>query len=195
MTCPRPVLLACSTSLSVYVSTSRELRSLLCARQVMCLDQRLTHSPSEEMEFCMSKNLELFNQQTAEIFAVLWENFPVSQVITYEKFSAALPDDYFDQLNSPEMKSLRELRSVVEGTFTFLGENGYIQYETDHQTYFMNVRLTEKALTVLNKNLDALVSNETMGDKIISAVKDGTPGVIAGAVTNLLTLGVNLVTG
>lgn len=195
MTCPRPVLLACSTSLSVYVSTSRELRSLFCARQVMCLDQRLTHSPSEEMEFCMSKNLELFNQQTAEIFAVLWENFPVSQVITYEKFSAALPDDYFDQLNSPEMKSLRELRSVVEGTFTFLGENGYIQYETDHQTYFMNVRLTEKALTVLNKNLDALVSNETMGDKIISAVKDGTPGVIAGAVTNLLTLGVNLVTG
>ncbi|HHT0124313.1 TPA: hypothetical protein ACTW2L_001881 [Raoultella planticola] len=143
----------------------------------------------------MSKNLGLFNQQTAEIFAVLWENFPVSQVITYEKFSAALPDDYFDQLNSPEMKSLRELRSVVEGTFTFLGENGYIQYETDHQTYFMNVRLTEKALTVLNKNLDALVSNETMGDKIISAVKDGTPGVIAGAVTNLLTLGVNLVTG
>ncbi|MDK6227526.1 hypothetical protein [Klebsiella variicola] len=143
----------------------------------------------------MSKNLELFNQQTAEIFAVLWENFPVSQFITYEKFSAALPDDYFDQLNSPEMKSLRELRSVVEGTFTFLGENGYIQYETDHQTYFMNVRLTEKALTVLNKNLDALVSNETMGDKIISAVKDGTPGVIAGAVTNLLTLGVNLVTG
>ncbi len=25
----------------------------------------------------MSKNLELFNQQTAEIFAVLWDNFPV----------------------------------------------------------------------------------------------------------------------
>lgn len=35
----------------------------------------------------MSKNLELFNQQTAEIFAVLWDNFPVPQVITYKKFS------------------------------------------------------------------------------------------------------------
>lgn len=118
----------------------------------------------------------------------------MSQVITYEKFSAALPDDYFDQLNSPEMKSLRELRSVVEGTFTFLGENGYIQYKTDHQAYFQDVRLTEKALAVLNKKPEALGGNETMGDKIISAVKDGTPGVIAGAVTNLLTLGVNLVT-
>ncbi|EHX2159137.1 hypothetical protein [Escherichia coli] len=142
----------------------------------------------------MSKNLELFNKQTAEIFAVLWDNFPVPQVITYEKFNAALPDDYFDQLNSPEMKALRELRSVVEGTFTFLNENGYIQYETDHQTYFRDVRLTEKALAVLNKKPKALSGNETMGDKIISAVKDGTPSVIAGAVTNLLTLGVNLVT-
>lgn len=142
----------------------------------------------------MSKNLDLFNQQTAEIFAMLWENFPVPQVITYEKFNAALPDDYFDQLNSPEMKALNQLRSVVEGTFTFLGENGYIQYKTDHQTYFHDVRLTEKSLAVLNKKLEALGGNETIGDKIISAVKDGTPGVIAGAVTNLLTLGVNLVT-
>ncbi|HGY0135686.1 TPA: hypothetical protein ACNTZA_003504 [Klebsiella pneumoniae] len=142
----------------------------------------------------MSKNLDLFNQQTAEIFAALWENFPVPQVITYEKFNAALPDDYFNQLNSPEMKALNQLRSVVEGTFTFLGENGYIQYETDHQTYFMDVRLTEKALAVLNKKPATLGGNETMGDKIVSAVRDGTPGVIAGAVTNLLTIGVNLVT-
>lgn len=152
-------------------------------------------SLTDKRELCMSKNLELFNQQTAEIFAVLWDNFPVQQVITYEKFNAALPDDYFDQLNSPEMKALNQLRSVVEGTFTFLKENGYIQYETDHQTYFRDVRLTEKALAVLNKKPEALGGTETMGDKIISAVKDGTPGVIAGAVTNLLTLGVNLVTG
>lgn len=116
------------------------------------------------------------------------------QVITYEKFNAVLPDDYFDQLNSPEMKALNQLRSVVEGTFTFLSENGYIQYETDHQTYFRDVRLTEKALAVLNKKPEALGGSETMGDKIISAVKDGAPGVIAGAVTNLLSLGVNLVT-
>ncbi|MCZ3385069.1 hypothetical protein O3S68_22610 [Kosakonia sp. SOY2] len=142
----------------------------------------------------MSKNLDLFNQQTAEIFAVLWENFPVPQVITYEKFNAALPDDYFDQLNSPEMKALSQLRCVVEGTFTFLDENGYIKYETDYQTYFRDVRLTEKALAVLNKKPEALDGNETMGEKVINAVKDGTPSVIAGAVTNLLTFGVNLIT-
>ncbi|ELY6275311.1 hypothetical protein P2G74_10050 [Cronobacter muytjensii] len=142
----------------------------------------------------MSKNLDLFNQQTAEIFAVLWENFPVPQIIKYEKFNAALPDDYFYQLNSPEMKSLDQLRSVVEGTFTFLGENGYIHYKTDNQTYFGDVRLTEKALMVLNKKPEALGSNQTIGDKIISAVKDGTPSVIASAVTNVLTLGLNTLT-
>ncbi|MDZ6379292.1 hypothetical protein U4O40_17010 [Klebsiella pneumoniae] len=61
----------------------------------------------------MSKNLDLFNQQTAEIFAVLWDNFPVPQVITYEKFNAALPDDYFNQLNSPEMKAPYSARTVI----------------------------------------------------------------------------------
>ncbi|ADO47873.1 hypothetical protein [[Enterobacter] lignolyticus] len=142
----------------------------------------------------MSKNLDLFNQQTAEIFAMLWENFPVPQMIKYEKFNAALPDDYFDQLNSPEMKALDQLRSVVEGTFTFLGENRYIHYKTNHQSHFGDVRLTEKALVVLNKKPEALNSNETMGDKIIDAVKDGKPAVITGAVTNLLTLGLNLAT-
>ncbi|MFP1462495.1 hypothetical protein ACLB1E_14420 [Escherichia coli] len=100
----------------------------------------------------MSKNLELFNQQTAEIFAVLWKELPGAAVHHLRKIDAALPDDYFDQLNSPEMKALNQLRSVVEGTFTFLSENGYIQYETDHQTYFRDVRLTEKALAVLKKS-------------------------------------------
>lgn len=126
---------------------------------------------------------------------MLWEKFPVQQVISYEKFDAALPDDWFEQSNSPEMKALNQLRSVVDGTFMFLGENGYIQYQTDNQMYFYDVRLTEKALMVLNKKPEALGGNETMGDKIINAVKDGTPGVIAGAVTNLLNLGVGLVTG
>ncbi|SAQ58017.1 hypothetical protein [Klebsiella oxytoca] len=142
----------------------------------------------------MPKNLDLFNQQTAEIFAVLWENFPVQQIIYYEKFNAAQPDNYLNQPNSPEMKALDKLRSVVDGTFTFLGENGYIHFKTDFHSCFYEVRLTEKALAVLNKKPEALGGDETMGDKIISAVKEGTPGVIAGAVTNLLTLGVNLVT-
>jgi hypothetical protein len=142
----------------------------------------------------MSKNLDLFNQQTAEIFAVLWEHFPVPQIVKYEKFDANLPDDYFDQLNSPEMKELNRLRSVVDGTFIFLSENGYIQYRTDHQIGFFDVRLSEKALVALRKKPESLGGGESMGDKIIDAVKEGSPSVIAGVITNVLTLGANLLT-
>lgn len=142
----------------------------------------------------MSKNLDLFNQQTAEIFAVLWENFPVPQVITYKEFSAEYPDDYFDNPNSDKCQQIDRLRRVIDGTFSFLSENGYIYYNTDHQVGFFDIRLTEKGLTVLNKKPESLEGDETMGDKIISAVKDGVPGVIAGAVTNLLTLGLNTLT-
>lgn len=144
------------------------------------------------MELCMTKNLDLFNLQTAEIFAVLWENFPVPQIFKYEKFNAALPDDYFEQCNSTEMVELMKLRSVVEGTFKFLCENGYIHYETDHQTHFRDVRLTEKSLLVLNMKLESLEGKETIGDNIIKAVKNGTPAVIVGTVTNLFTTAISL---
>ncbi|KHM36162.1 hypothetical protein ACU636_14705 [Klebsiella aerogenes] len=142
----------------------------------------------------MSKNLNLFNKQAAGIFALLWENFPVKQIITYKKFGAELPKNYWDNINSPEAKKAITLQSVVDGTFSFLGENGYIKYQTALPEGFRDVRLTEKALTVLNKKIEALDTHETMGDKILSAVKDRTPSIIAGAVANLLTLGIKLAT-
>lgn len=144
----------------------------------------------------MSKNIDLFNKQTAQIFAILWENFPILQEISYKEFGAELPDGYFPNLGSnvPISKSTLELRKVVDGTFNFLGENGYIKYKTDGWFSFNDVRLTEKGLAVLKIKIESLGGGESMGDKILSAVKDGTPAVIAGAVTNILTLGVNLVT-
>lgn len=144
----------------------------------------------------MSKNIDLFNKQTAQIFAVLWENFPALQIISYEEFGAELPKEYFPGLGAdvPIPQSTVELRNVVDGTFKFLGENGYIKYRTDGWYSFEDVRLTEKGLAVLKVKLESLGGGESMGDKILSAVKDGTPAVIAGAVTNLLSLGVNFAT-
>jgi hypothetical protein len=142
----------------------------------------------------MSKKLDVFNQQAAEIFAVLWDNFPVEQVIKYEKFGAGLPENFWDDVNSPDAKTAMSLQSVVDGTFSFLNENGYIRYRKALPEGFAEVRLTEKALAVLNKKPEVLGGSETVGDRILSAVKDGTPSVIAGAVTNLVTLGVNLIT-
>lgn len=144
----------------------------------------------------MSKNIDLFNKQTAQIFAILWENFPVLQEISYEEFDAELPNGYFPSLGAdvPIPQSTIELRNVVDGTFNFLGENGYISYKTDGWYSFNGVRLTEKGLAVLKIKLESLGGGESMGDKILSAVKDGTPAVIAGAVTNLLSLGVNFAT-
>ncbi|MGP3249891.1 hypothetical protein ACTVP2_07890 [Serratia marcescens] len=141
----------------------------------------------------MSDNLDSFNKFTAEIFTTLLSTFPVPQYISYEKFDAKLPDDYWSNINSPEAKAAMELRSVVEGTFKFLEENGYIILNSG-QDGFSNVRLTEKAMVALNMKPAALGGDETVGERIMSAVKEGTPGVLAGAVTNLLTLGINVLT-
>ncbi len=69
------------------------------------------------------------------------------------------------------MKALNQLRSVVEGTFTFLSENGYIQYETNHQT-LPGCAPDRESTRRAQQKAEALGGNETMGDKIISAVKD-----------------------
>ncbi|MFU0865572.1 hypothetical protein [Kluyvera ascorbata] len=145
----------------------------------------------------MSKNIDLFNKQTAQILAILWENFPVLQEISYAEFGAELPENYVKNLgwgNESIPENTVELRRVIDGTFNFLGENGYIKYKSDGWFSFNDVRLTEKGLAVLEIKLESLGGKETMGDRIISAVKDGTPAVIAGAVTNILSLGVNLIT-
>ncbi|WP_054176361.1 hypothetical protein [Citrobacter sp. CtB7.12] len=127
----------------------------------------------------MSKNIDLFTQQAYEIFALLWENFPVPQVITYAKFDADISPTYMDKSHIQEKKSRYEIRKVVDGTFSFLMENGYIQYETDKMTLFRNVRLTAKSLTILTTITENSVNHETIGDKIVGAAKNGTPEVIA----------------
>ncbi|KFC06139.1 hypothetical protein GTGU_02656 [Trabulsiella guamensis ATCC 49490] len=135
----------------------------------------------------MSKNIDLFTHLTSEIFALLWENFPVPQVITYAKFNADISPDYLDKSEPTVKQSRYEIRKVVDGTFSFLMGNGYIQYETDRMTLFRNVRLTEKSLTILTSIPENSGNNETIGDNIIRAVKAGKSENIANTLAFILT--------
>ena len=139
----------------------------------------------------MSENLAFFNKFTAETFAALFANFTVPQYVSFKAYSAELTDAYWSDPNSQSSKATIALRSMVEGTFNFLRENGHISYKTS-QEGFNDVRLTEKALVALNIKPNSLTNTETIGVRIMSAVKEGTHDVIAGAVNNLLSIGVRV---
>lgn len=141
----------------------------------------------------MNRNLDLFNEFTAKIFASLLESFPVPQQMPHEQFGACNPDDYWN-IQDPEQQAAEDtLCEVIMGTFTFLSENEYITY-TPRQDAFIEVRLTEKALLSLNQIPESLEGGETTGQRVIDAVKDGTTGAISSAVTGVFNAGINIIT-
>ena len=138
----------------------------------------------------MPRNFDYFNQLTGKIFAALWEKFPVPQNINFDEL----------KLEGFDFSSEAEQVQVINSTINYLEINGFLSsnltshWSSDKTTFILHAQLTEKSLLALNKRIPALSKNETMGDQIIDAVKEGTPRVIASAVTNLLTLGINMIT-
>ncbi|HEN4998333.1 TPA: hypothetical protein U6I48_003869 [Klebsiella aerogenes] len=142
----------------------------------------------------MPKNLDLFNQQTAKIFAILLETFPVPKSIRYTDFGIDIQQLYLDKCSdNPKDVEQENARDVLDGTFRFLNENGYLEFERSDGGY-STVRLSEKSLAILGQQPKSLGGDETMGDRIINAVKNESPSVIAGVITNFFTMGVNLLT-
>lgn len=85
------------------------------------------------------------------------------------------------------------MQEVIASTFNFLKDNGYLLYSSE-QEGFGSVQLTEKALIALKQKPESLESVETTGQRIIDAVKDGSPGMISSAVSSVFTAGINALT-
>ena len=135
----------------------------------------------------MNSNMEQFNQITAELFAHLYINFPVQQAFTYERWGCEFPDDYWEAPNSPEAKGVMAKQAIMDGTFKFLNDSGYINYTRASGGGYLNVSLTEKALLSLKLHPKSLTVEETFGDRIVSAVKDGAEEKVKSALSAFMT--------
>lgn len=135
------------------------------------------------------ENLQRFNTFAAHLFGLLYEEFPNPCDIG--------PDLFFEFADKVEGKmAWRELNNqTVLSTVRWLHDEGYIRVTEYSNNLSQGVTLTQKGLLVLNATPDSLHAGETMGEKIKSALADGSKNMVTKLIEQTLDIGIKYATG
>ena len=120
-------------------------------------------------------NIKAFNLACADIFALLYENFPLK----VKMFNA---NDFLEQ-------NLREYDTkILIATLEFLEKEQFIVWRTAKVEHglFADITLTLKGLSLLNKTPKSLEQKESNGEIIFNAIKKGSFLVASEAVKNAI---------
>lgn len=119
------------------------------------------------------KNIELFDEYTARIFADLYQAFPVKVSLNATKLCGHSDHDEFgaivDERGNPS-KSFE----IAKATIEWLHETGYIRGGDMNAYGLRSAVLSPMGLTVLKSTPSSLKVEETTGDRLAKLVKEGT---------------------
>jgi hypothetical protein len=137
-----------------------------------------------------ASNIERFDEVTGRVLGALYESFPVSRSLLIEHF---VPDGYLCSAavdaNSPNDNGRFFIASV-----DWLSNAGFISVNgRDPRSGFGDCVLTAKGLEVLKALPASLQSGPTLGEKLIDASKGGIKEVLRGVTSEVLSLGVRIV--
>lgn len=120
----------------------------------------------------MEKNIKDFNKFTAMLFERLYNSFPNRVMISIE-----------DMDDSADKETIRTYASTVE----FLALEGFIRYRTaTMDNVYMDVTLTAKGLTILNKIPSTSKEKKTFIEMIKEIAKDGSKAELRSVIDALL---------
>ncbi|KAB0502783.1 hypothetical protein [Pseudomonas lini] len=139
-------------------------------------------------------NIERFDQLTGRIFAVLYEDFPMTVDLTDEAFTDAIVVDPVD--SEEGMDQLMARGEFFSATVLWLIKSGYISfYEDISKTHdmFLGCTLTAKALEAL-KATPSTLSGDSIGASLQAAAKGGMVEAIKSLTNDALSKGLALAT-
>jgi len=111
------------------------------------------------------KNIELFNVYVAKIFDRLYEEFPLGVDIEICKF--------VDKEIDPFSLEVPKECEILEHTFYFLRDEGFIRFKEGNNHYFLGVTLTSKALTLLKQTPKSVKENISIIETIKHWLREG----------------------
>jgi len=127
------------------------------------------------------KNIDLFNEYTALIFARLYETFPLDQ--HFDPFKElGINEAEYQMCDKPLPREVQ----VFYATITWLNQTGYIAGDGSEPWYFVG-RLTAKGLEAMKAVPASIDCSEPIGEKLLEAVKDGSTEAGKNLVAKLLT--------
>lgn len=144
-----------------------------------------------------SRNIEQFNEITGQVFACLYESFPLPMALRPKLLGI---EEHEGGEYSPEvgMTLGLEPQSAEEVLFkhsvTWLIQAGYIAAKKPgyDSHFFAEARLTAKGLEVLNAIPENLIKREPLGEQLAKASKSGAKELMRTITTEVLGAGVRL---
>ncbi len=130
------------------------------------------------------KNMDLFNQYSAEIFSMLYLAFP--EPIGLDALSISGHQE-IDENGSPEKEA-----KICKATIQWLADTGYLSFQDEYQYGAGDAVLTAKGLEVLKAVPGSLKNGGSIGDKIVTTLKGGAKETATALVKTALTEGFKL---
>jgi hypothetical protein len=118
----------------------------------------------------MSKNREHFDQCTAIVFQLLYQQFPQEINITIEDLGIKI----FDEVMTDNYLA----------TMRFLQREGFIRYQAVEFDTFTGVVLTAKGL----KTLDSITGEQTIAQKIDHTLEQNTQQLLNSVIREVITI-------
>lgn len=135
-----------------------------------------------------TSNIERFDDITGQVFATLYENFPVPCSIGAVKMLAGGERACRDASGFTGAE-LSEEAVFIMATIQWLVDSGYVRCESRADICFYDSVLTAKGLEVLKAVPGQLAGDKPLGEKLVSAVKTESATALRGLVQQALALG------
>lgn len=132
------------------------------------------------------KNIEIFDCYVAEIFARLYENFPVPVTLDLTWLDTEAISE------ADEHEEMFHKISVYEHTVKWLMSAGYINVENINAQKAYDVVLSAKGLEILKMPVSLQQPKESFGDFIMGAIKSGAKEAAASQAKLAITSGLGL---
>jgi len=140
----------------------------------------------------MCQNIELFDEYTAKVFALLYSTFPVKQSIEIIDFVGKGAFDDFGVIVNAKNEPLPEAK-VAWHTLIWLKEADFISIGREHAyTDVSDVTLTIKGLEVLKARPESIQPAKRIGNEVIGALKVGNVEAAKELVRQAIKLSVGL---
>lgn len=139
------------------------------------------------------KNIELFDEYTARIFADLYRSFPVKRSLDARKLSGHEDYDDFGRILNERGDPSKEFE-VAYATIEWLFDTGYIRGHEPSGSGMSLAVLSPMGLAVLKSVPSSLKAGESMGDKLSKLLAEGATDSARDLVKAALAAGASAIT-
>lgn len=135
-------------------------------------------------------NIELFDEYTARILAMLYESFPIRRPLDAVELSGTQIDDYGVPVDVRGKRS--RAFEVCFATIQWLIDSGYIVSQGDNGYCFAGCVLTARGLEILKSTPDSLQRKESVGERIVQLIRNGSLDVARDAASAAISAGIGM---